>query len=376
MPGIYLDHQATTPVDSRVMEAMQPYFTDYFGNAHANTYARGLDARRATEVARRNVATAIGASTRDTIFTSGATEANNIAVLGTAAAASQGRRRVVTQATEHRSILAPCASLANRGFDVVTVGVGRDGLIDMEELSKAVDKSTLLVSVMLVNNETGVIQPIQEIAETCSRAGAILHSDCAQALGKISVDVNALQVDLASISAHKAYGPKGIGALYVRNLWRAPIRPITFGGEQEGGLRPGTLPVPLCVGFGAAAEIVARDHTEETKRLSFLGNRLWKGVSNIAPQARLNGHPTQRAPGCLSIYFPGCRADALIDAWQGIEIAKGSACEATKTRSSHVLSAMGASRAKADASIRMSIGRFTTNDDIDEAIEIIGRSIQ
>ena len=375
MPGIYLDHQATTPVDPRVVEAMQPFLTDHFGNAHANTYTRGLDARRATESARRRVAAAIGSSAQDVIFTSGATEANNIAILGTAGAAPQGRRRVVTQATEHRSVLEPFASLRDREFDVVTVGVGRDGLVDLDELSRVVDEATLLVSVMLVNNETGVIQSLKPIAQVCSRAGAILHSDCAQALGKVQVDVNDLQVDLASFSAHKVYGPKGIGALYVRNLRRAPIHPISFGGGQEGGLRPGTLPVPLCVGFGMAAEIAVRHHTEATDGLSLLAKRLWQGISIIAPNARLNGHPTQRAPGCLSVCFPGCHADALIDAWQGIDVAKGSACEATKTRSSHVLRAMGASRTQADSSIRISVGRFTNEDDIQGALTIIGRSM-
>ena len=375
MSGIYLDHQATTPVDPRVVEAMRPYFTDFFGNAHASTYTRGLDARRATETARRKIADSIGAGAQDVIFTSGATEANNLAILGTAGAASQGRRRIITQATEHRSVLEPVSFLADHGFEVITIGVGSDGLLDMEELSQAVDKRTLVVSVMLVNNETGVIQPVEEIATICSGAGALLHSDCAQALGKVFFDVNDLKVDLASVSAHKIYGPKGIGGLYIRNLRRAAIRPIAFGGGQEGGLRPGTLPVPLCVGFGMAAEIAVTEHFEGSKRLSSLENRLWQGISDVAPRAKLNGHPTRRVPGCLSVHFPGCYADALIDAWQGIEVAKGSACEAIKTRSSHVLRAMGASRAQADSSIRMSVGRFTTENDIDEAIAIMNHAM-
>ena len=373
--GIYLDHQATTPVDPRVVEAMQPYFTSCFGNPHANTYTRGLDARRATERARQKLAMAIGGHPKDLIFTSGATEANNLAVLGIAGAASKGRRRVVAQATEHRSVLEPCASLVGRGFEVVTVSVGRDGLVDLGKLSEVVDEATLLVSAMLVNNETGVMQPLREIAEICKRQGVLLHSDCAQALGKTPVNVNDLQVDLASFSAHKAYGPKGIGALFVRNLRKAPICPITFGGGQEGGLRPGTLPVPLCVGLGEAAELAAKELTETTERLSFLEDRLWHGISNSVPRARLNGHATRRVPGCLSIHFPGYRADALIDAWQGIEVSKGSACEGMKTRASHVLRAMGVSRTRADASIRIGLGRFTTAQEIDETIAIIGRSL-
>ena len=311
MSGIYLDYQATTPVDPRVVEAMEPYYSEQFGNAHATTYRLGLDARRAAERARARLSGAIGASPRDVVFTSGATEANNIAILGTAAARTRGRRRVVTQATEHRSVLEPFSALYP-DFDVITVGVGRDGLIDLHELAEVVDEATLLVSVMLVNNETGVIQPVRQIAEICSDAGAILHSDCAQALGKVKVDVEDLGLDLASFSAHKVYGPKGVGALYVRKLRGAPIRPISFGGGQEGGLRPGTLPVPLCVGFGAAAEIAASEYTEVAKRLSSMESRLWGGLLRAMPQATLNGHATRRAPGCMSVHFPGWRADALI----------------------------------------------------------------
>ena len=376
MHAIYLDHQATTPVDPCVAEAMRPFFTDRFSNAHANTYRRGTEAMRATENARHKIAVAIGAPTKDVIFTSGATESNNIAILGISAAAPLQRRRVVTQATEHRSVLGPVAYLTEQGFEVITVGVGRDGIVNLDELSRSVDESTLLVSVMLVNNETGVIQPIREVAEICRRAGALLHSDCAQALGKISIDVDTFRFDLASFSAHKVYGPKGIGSLYIRNLRRTPIRAITFGGGQEGGIRPGTLPVPLCVGFGKAAQIARAEEIGHKEHLSNLEQRLWEGIRRIAPTATRNGHMTLRAPGCFSVQFPGYHADALIDAWQGIEVAKGSACEATKVRSSHVLRSMGITRAQADSTIRMSVGRFTTVQDVDETISIIGRSIQ
>ena len=375
MTRIYLDHQATTPVDTRVVEAMLPYFLENFGNAHANTYPLGLNARRATEDARRKIASSIGASPHNLIFTSGATESNNIALLGTANAVTGRRRRIVTQATEHRSVLAPVAHLAKSGFDVVTIGVKSNGIVDLEALTQAVDENTLLVSIMFVNNETGVIQPVEKVVEICSQVGALVHSDCAQALGKVHIDVEKLQLDLASVSAHKIYGPKGIGALYVKNLRRAAINPVIHGGGQEGGLRPGTLPVPLCVGFGRAAEITASEYYEIAERLSKLENRLWRGINSFAPNVKLNGHTTQRAPGCLNIFFPDCNADTLIDSWTGLDVAKGSACEATKTRSSHVLRAMGVSLSKADASIRLSIGRSTTQSDIDGVISIIRHSL-
>ena len=363
-------------MDSRVAEAMRTYFLDDFGNPHANTHRRGLDARRAVENARRRLANAIGARPKEVIFTSGATEANNLAILGSAKAAKgEERLRIVTQATEHSSVLDPCISLRENGFEVVIVRVGRDGLVDLDQLVRVIDKNTLLVSVMLVNNETGVIQPVEKIAEVCANAGTLLHADCAQALGKVRVDVNALQVDLASFSAHKVYGPKGVGSLFVRNLLRTQIQPITLGGGQEGGLRPGTLPVPLCVGFGEAADIACKEQREVEERVSCLERRLWHGIENAIPKAKINGGSAPRAPGCLNVHFPGYHADGLIAAWRGIEVAKGSACEATKTRSSHVLRAMGASRAHADASIRMGIGRFTTGEEIDKTVRIIAEAV-
>ena len=351
---------------------MSAYFTEDYGNPHANTHRRGINARRAVENARRKLSEAVGAAPKDIVFTSGATEANNLAILGLARAARGGKRvRIVTQATEHKSVLGPCSSLREFGFEVVAVRVDRDGLIDLDEISSVVDKATLVVSVMSVNNETGVIQPIEKIAEICAKNGALFHTDCAQGLGKIRVDVNSFQVDLASFSAHKAYGPKGVGSLFVRNLKRAPIQPITYGGGQEAGLRPGTLPVPLCVGFGEAADIARKEQSEVEQRLMFLEDRLWCGIRDAMPEARINGSSAPRAPGCLNVHFPGHHSDGLITAWRGIEVAKGSACEATKTRSSHVLRAMGASRAHADASIRIGIGRFTTSDEIDEVVRTV-----
>ena len=288
MTSVYLDHQATTPADPRVVTAMAPYWSDCFGNPHANTYSRGLTAKRAVEAGRRKLAAAVRATARDVVFTSGATEANNLAILGTARAATKSRHRVITQATEHSSVIEPIAELARQGFDVVTVGVHRDGLIKLDELAAALDRSSLLVSVMLVNNETGVLQPVREIVELCRRVGARVHTDCAQALGKVSVDVGALGVDLASFSSHKAYGPKGVGALFVRGLRSAKIRPITFGGGQEGGLRPGTIPVPLCVGFGEAARIASDELRDSTERVAMLEAKLWEGIRHAAPKVQRN----------------------------------------------------------------------------------------
>ena len=372
VPGIYLDHQATTPVDHRVSEAMWPYMAQRFGNPHSNTHSQGLDAKLAVETARAKFAKAIGSKPKDVIFTSGATESNNLAILGVAKAAKGGKRfRVITQATEHSSVLGPVSSAASCGLEVVVLGVGRDGLVDLDKLDDAVDEETLLVSMMLVNNETGVVQPVSEIGKICSRNGTLLHSDCAQALGKVRVDISALGVDLASFSAHKAYGPKGIGGLFVRNLGRAPIEPIMFGGGQEAGLRSGTLPVPLCVGFGKAAEIAEKERTQAAEQLSFLESRLWEGIKRAMPDAGINGGRATRAPGCLNIHFPKHQADGLIATWHGLQVANGSACEAAKTRSSHVLRAMGASRAHANASLRIGLGRFTSVEDVDEAVRII-----
>ena len=374
MHNIYLDHQATTPLDPRVMEEMCPYFSTSFANAHANTYARALNARHATEDARQKVAHAIGAAPKDIVFTSGATESNNIAIFGIAKAAQTSRTKLITQSTEHKSVLEPIASLTGQGFETFVVRVDSRGIVDLSDLAEVIDERTLLVSVMLVNNETGVIQPVQEIANICARFGVLLHCDCAQALGKIPVNVNNLCIDFASFSAHKMYGPKGVGALWVRGLRNAAIDPIMRGGGQEGGLRPGTLPVPLCVGFGSAVELVSSTLVEDSVRIKGLEDRLWHAILDLVPSAKINGHQTQRVPGCFNVCFSGYSADFLIDEWHPLELSKGSACDSMKTRSSHVLRSMGITRAEAEQSIRLSMGRFTSDEDLDEVIAIIKKS--
>ena len=265
---VYLDHQATTPIDSRVLMAMKPFFKDFFENPHTDSYRSAIAVREAVETARIQVARAIGSrSATSIVFTGSATEANNLAIHGIASAARKGRNRIVTLATEHKAVLEPVKAMSDAGFEVIVLKVSRNGIIDLDIVRKAIDSRTLLLSVMLVNNETGVIQPVKEINEICHRQGVLVHSDCAQVLGKIPVNVSELDLDLATFSAHKAYGPKGIGCLYIRQRPRVRIKPIILGGGQEGGLRSGTLPVPLCIGFGVAAKSPTNKRSKIRKEL-------------------------------------------------------------------------------------------------------------
>lgn len=362
--SIYLDHQATTPPDPEVLAEMEPFFGESFANPHATTYARAITAKRHVEGARERVAKAIGAPRNDIVFTSGATEANNLAILGTAAASKGTCTGIVTQATEHPSVLEPVKALGTRGFTPTIVGVKPNGVIDLDALRAKVDRSTLMVSVMLVNNETGVIQPIAEVADICRRTGALLHCDMAQALGRIPVNVRKLDVDLASISSHKCYGPQGIGALYVRRRSKAAISPIMFGGGQEGALRPGTLPLALCVGFGAAAEKAAKLQPEFAVQANDWIKQLLVGFDGMTNPPRVNTHDAPRAPGCVSLAFPNHQADALIASLPELELATGSACHATRGATSHVLRAMKLTRTQAQSTIRLSLGRITTQEDV------------
>lgn len=343
---------------------MTPFLGASFANPHATTYERAITAKRHVEQARQRVARALGASSGDIVFTSGATEANNLALFGTATAASEARTKIVTQATEHASVLEPIKMLDARGFETTVVNVGQDGVVDLNTLAAAVDRRTLMVSIMLVNNETGVIQPIAEVANICRRVGALLHCDMAQALGRITVDMRKIDVDMASISSHKAYGPQGIGALYVRRRPKARIAPVTFGGGQEGGLRPGTLPLALCVGFGAAAELAAKLQPEFADRAGDWITSLLEGLDNIPNCPKVNTRDAPRVPGCLSLMFPNQQADELIAALPDLEIATGSACHATRAATSHVLRAMKLTRTQAQSTIRLSLGRFTTHKDV------------
>ena len=367
---IYLDNQATTPCDPRVVAAMLPWFTEKFGNPHSAEHAMGHEAEAAVENARAQLAALFGAEPREFIFTSGATEANNLAIKGAArfaAAHDNPRRRIITTATEHKCVLESVADLAAEGFEPVVLPVGPDGRLDPETLQGAVDDSTLLVSVMTVNNEIGVIQPIDELALIARRAGALFHTDAAQAAGKFMLDVNKRGIDLMSVSAHKMYGPKGVGALYVRRRPRARISPLFSGGGQERGLRSGTLPAPLLVGFGEAARLAGLEMEEDEARLVGLRDRLLGELRRRIPGLALNGNAFFRLPGNLNLQFPGVTAQALMAEIPDLCVSTGSACSSAEIEPSHVLKALGLSDAAAGSTLRLGLGRFTSRADIDFA---------
>ena len=338
---VYLDHQASTPLDPRVKAAMGQH-EGLYGNPHTTSHLAGIEAGRVVDRARRQVARTIGGDARRVVFTSGATEANNLALLG-AARAAVGRRKVVVVEAEHSSVIEPVLALREEGFHVEVLPVGGDGIVDLNAVEQAVDDHTILVSTMHVNNETGVLQPIAEIAEICQGNGALLHSDCAQSLGKVPVAVDDLGADLLTLSAHKCYGPKGIGALYVGGRPRVALKPLCLGGGQEGGLRPGTLPVPLCVGFGAACNLVAEDLASDAERIGGHAAGLLSAILEACPSARLNGSRRHRAPGAFNVCFPGASGDELLGAFEGVQVSSGSACASAVVEPSRVLMAYGLS---------------------------------
>lgn len=371
---VYLDHQASTPLDPRVRFAMEQYDSLY-GNPHTTSHLAGIEAGRAVEAARRKIARSISGDARAVVFTSGATEANNLALFGVARAAVE-RPKILVFASEHSSVMEPALALKDEGFEIELVPVGSDGIVDLEALERAVDKRTVLVSAMHVNNETGVIQPIPEIAEICHRHGALLHSDCAQSLGRLPLSIGGLGADLVTLSAHKCYGPKGIGALYINARRTVALKPLYHGGGQEGGLRPGTLPVPLCVGFGEACRIAAQEFEADSERLDRLAGDLLKAILDACPTARLNGSWTHRVPGAFNICFKGAAGDELLSAFEGIYVSSGSACESDVVEPSRVLLAYGLSASEADASLRFCVGRFTEEHDIEAAKNVIVRGIR
>jgi cysteine desulfurase len=376
---VYLDNQATTPVDPRVLAAMLPYFTEQFGNPHS-THRFGRVAEAAAEDARGEVAALIGAEPREIVFTSGATESNNLAIKGATRflrdQRGAGRNRIVTLATEHKCVLESCARLAAEGFAVDVLPVLPSGLVDLERLASAIGPETALVSVMAVNNEIGTIQPLTEIGALCRRAGAYFHTDAAQAAGKIPLDVEAMAIDLLSISGHKLYGPKGVGALYVRRRPRVRLEPLIDGGGQERGIRSGTLPVPLVVGLGAACTIAGREMAAEAERVAGLRQRLLAAIGAALPETRLNGDADRRVAGNLNLAFPGLDADALVRDCEAVAVSTGSACTAASVEPSYVLRALGLSEALAGASFRVGIGRFTTAAEIDFAADALVAAIR
>ncbi|HEU4892847.1 MAG TPA: IscS subfamily cysteine desulfurase [Vicinamibacterales bacterium] len=367
---VYLDYHATTPVDSKVLDAMLPYFTQQFGNAASKQHAFGWEAQEAVERARRQVATLLNASANEIVFTSGASESNNLAIKGVACALHDRGRHVITVSTEHKSVLDSCSRLERAGWTVSRVPVDGDGFIDLDALRQALTDGTTLVSVMAANNEIGVLQPLAEIAAIVHERGALLHTDAAQAVGKVPVDVATLGVDLLSLTAHKCYGPKGTGALYVRRQRpKVPIECQIDGGGHENGLRSGTLNVPGIVGLGACAEVAGSVLPDESRRLAGLRDRLLTGLRSGLDGMRVNGSLARRLPHNLHVSFEGIEGEALLMALGDLAVSTGSACSSGSQAPSHVLQAIGAVGPGAGASIRFGLGRWTTDAEIDFAIE-------
>ncbi|MEH2010139.1 cysteine desulfurase family protein [Nostoc sp.] len=363
---IYLDCHATTPVDKRVLAAMLPYFTEHFGNPSSISHIYGWEAEAAVKQTREILAAAINATPEEIVFTSGATEANNLAIKGVAEAYFKKGQHIITIATEHSAVIDPCNYLKTLGFEITILPVQKDGLIDLSELKKAFRPETILVSVMAANNEIGVLQPLAEIGEMCHEHNIIFHTDAAQAIGKIPLDVQAMKIDLMSLTAHKVYGPKGIGALYVRRRNpRVQLAPQQHGGGHERGMRSGTLYPPQIVGFGKAVEIALAEQATETQRLTQLRQSLWEQLSQLQG-IHLNGHPQERLAGNLNISVEGVDGAALLLGLQPVmAVSSGSACSSATTAPSHVLTALGHSEQLAYASVRFGIGRFNTQEEID-----------
>jgi cysteine desulfurase len=369
---IYLDYQATTPCDPRVVDAMMPWFTKDFGNPHSAEHKLGWDAAEAVDRARDLVAGEIGAKGRDIVFTSGATESNNLAIKGVCRhrRTAEGRDRIITVASEHACVLESAARLEREGFEVTRLGVGPDGLIDLAALEAALDERVALVSVMAVNNEIGVIQPLAEVGRLAHGVGAWFHTDAAQAFGKIDLDVERDGIDLMSISGHKIYGPKGVGALYLsRRKPKVQVEPLMDGGGQERGLRSGTLPTPLCVGLGKAAEIAGREREAEAARLKGLRDSLLERLEGEIDGLFLNGSRQARIAGNLNVTIPGLESQELMAALDGLAISSGSACSSGAPGASHVLQALGLEAGKVAASLRLGLGRFTTDEEVESAAD-------
>jgi cysteine desulfurase len=374
-PPVYLDYQSTTPTDPRVVAAMLPFFSERFGNPHSRSHAFGRAAEDAVHAARAAIAGLIGADEREIVFTSGATEANNLALKGAARFYGDRKRHIVSCVTEHKCVLESCRRLERDGFAVTLLPVERNGLIDPGRVRRAITGETLIVSIMAVNNEIGVIQPLEEIGRLCRAAGVLFHTDAAQAVGKIPLDVGAMGIDLMSISAHKFYGPKGIGALYIRRRPRVRLLPLFEGGGQERGFRSGTVPTPLCVGFGEACRIAASEMAAEATRLHALRDRLWRGLRAKIPDVLLNGDPDRRIAGNLNVAFVGVDSERLMAALDDVAVSSGSACTSSDIEPSYVLRAIGLDDALAGASVRMGLGRFTSDEDVDYAVGRIAAEV-
>jgi len=368
MKPLYMDSQATTSLDPRVLDTMLPFLTSYYGNPHSRTHQYGWESEAAMETAREQVANLIGADPKEIIWTSGATESNNITVKGVGRFYASKKKHVITTQTEHKCVLDSCRILEAEGVEVTYLPVKTDGLVDMEKLEAAIRPDTSLVSVMTVNNEIGVIQPVEEIGKLCRSRKVFFHTDAAQAVGKIPMDVNKMNIDLMSISGHKVYGPKGVGALYVRRRPRVRVEPIQSGGGQERGLRSGTVPTPLVVGLGAACALAQEEMEYDHSHVTRLSNMLVEGITSQLPNVVRNGG-TALYPGCVNLSFHCVEGESLLMALKDVALSSGSACTSASLEPSYVLRALGAEEDMAHSSIRFGIGRFTSEEEVQYTIE-------
>lgn len=366
----YLDVQATSPMDPRVLDAMLPYMTYAYGNPHSTTHEFGWDADKAVEHARGNVADLIGANSKEIIFTSGATECNNAILKGIAHFTKARKKHIITTQIEHKCVLDSCRVLETEGFDVTYLPVGTNGLVNLDQLQAAIRPDTALVSIIAVHNEIGVLQPLREIGRICRDRRIFFHTDAAQMVGKLPINVDDMNIDVMSMSGHKIYGPKGVGAMYVRRRPRVRLEPIISGGGQERGLRSGTLATPLVVGFGKACEVAALEMENDHRWVSFLSDKLFQGITEQIEHVVLNGDRANRYPGNLNLSFAYVEGESLLMALKNIAVSSGSACTSASLEPSYVLRAIGVGEDLAHTSIRFGIGRFTTEKEIEYAIEL------
>jgi len=373
---IYMDYHATTPCDPRVFEAMRPYFTETFGNAASRNHQFGWEAEEAVENSRKQVADLISATSKEIVFTSGATESDNLAIKGVADMYFERGDHIVTAVTEHKAVLDSCKKLEKRGFKVTYLSVGNDGLISPDDLRNAITDKTILVTIMMANNEIGVIQPIAEFGKICKERGVLFHTDATQAIGKVPFNVNELNVDLASFSAHKIYGPKGVGGLYVRRKNpRVVLVPMMDGGGHERGMRSGTLNVTGIVGLGKACELAKNEMPAENERVFGLREKLRKGIMDEIPDVYINGHPTERLPGNLNVSFAYVEGESLLMGINDIAVSSGSACTSASLEPSYVLKALGVGEELAHSSIRFGLGRFNTEEEVDYTIGRVNEAV-
>ncbi len=371
---IYLDYSATTPVDPRVAQKMIPYLTEMFGNPASRSHAYGWESESAVEEAREHVAALIGADAKEIVWTSGATEGNNLAIKGAAQFYKTKGKHLITQKTEHKATLDTCRELERQGFECTYLDPEPDGLVDIEKFKAAIRPDTIVASIMMVNNEIGVIQPVAEIGEICRAKGIIFHCDAVQAAGKLPIDMATFKVDLLTITAHKMYGPKGIGALYIRRKPRVRIEAQIHGGGHERGMRSGTLPTHQIVGMGEAARLAKLEMATDNERIRMLRDRLWKGLSEME-EVYVNGDMERRIPGNLNVSFNFVEGESLIMAIKDIAVSSGSACTSASLEPSYVLRALGRSDELAHSSIRFTLGKYTTEEEIDFAVELLKRKI-